>query len=379
MKKRKNYNQEIITKVHNRNESHGYGPPQMPWILCVCAIGSHQIAAKRKWAQLWALCAVWHWCGKMEGVSTASHRQAYLSTFEWSLWTWTLTIEWCGVNLKIHQVCWNSDNMWSCWIPSVGNPSHHINTTSLSHVDHQQIQNICWVLSYACSWPTSSELNAWHPPSCLLQLFFWLSFTLFLSDVLISYPILQDDILNDCNDFHPLLSPDTASTLSLTTSNNFININIALNDCHHLWYDPFCSIITDANLSSIEDCLTDLYGTSTFFRCLSTSLLTIHLLAPNCTLGLESCTQGYTQVPLTMHPEWFMMERGWQVVEERIVVQVGQGHASMCFYSSNDHSPAKTPSRSDAKGGSLAHRYSGTILLVHADTGLSSVLHVFHI
>jgi len=60
-------------------------------------------------------------------------------------------------------------------------------------------------------------------------------------------------------------------------------------------------------------------------------------------------------------------------------VQVGQGHASMCFYSSNDHSPAKTPSRSDAKGGSLAHRYSGTILLVHADTGLSSVLHVFHI
>ena len=165
----------IIIKVHNRHESCGYDPPRMPCSLSVCVIGSHRIVAKRKWAQLRAPCAVWRWCGKMEGVGTAGHRQAYLGTFEWLLWTWTLSIERCGVKeqghadlqLKICQVRWNSADMWSCWIP---NTLFFLPTTSTPLLSAtstaSRSTHFCWTQPAHRPRPLATSLGHSRTPFC---------------------------------------------------------------------------------------------------------------------------------------------------------------------------------------------------------------------
>jgi len=35
-------------------------------------------------------------------------------------------------------------------------------------------------------------------------------------------------------------------------NNNLINVNVVLDDCHHLRHDPFCSIIAEANRRELK-------------------------------------------------------------------------------------------------------------------------------
>jgi len=176
-------------------------------------------------------------------------------------WHIRVTIVECGhwmlngqadVHLKIcHQVCWNSDAMWPCWIPNMefrcsSFPPHRWDvppvsippslTTSLITAQYQAAKghkDARWAPTIPiphAHWPSILNPTRWMLQSSVNDFADALTWEgqfpgeyclpHFFSEVLISYPIKQANVLDDWNDFHPLLSPDAASRLSSTTNDH---------------------------------------------------------------------------------------------------------------------------------------------------------------
>ena len=118
--------------------------------------------------------------------------------------------------------------------PACKHPSFPHNIADNSSIPGSQGSQGCKVSTYHphshAHWPSIPNPTRWMPQSGVndfADTLMWegqfpgeYCLPHFFSEVLISYPVKQANILDNWNNFHPLLSPDAASRLSSTTNDH---------------------------------------------------------------------------------------------------------------------------------------------------------------